>query len=133
MNKLYGRGPKGSVLACVLEPGNIDRLKKNEPIEIDLNDGPWKQGLPPKIRVIIAYSETPIADAKHFQEHYSIEPENVDDRRTPVSETKRPHCPECKSTVEQLGVWRSAEAPLWLAFCYVCGCIFGVSRPIEGL
>ena len=131
MNKLYGEGPKGKVLVCILEPGNLQKLKQNQPIEINLNDGPWKNGLPPKIEVVIAYSETPVADMRKFVRDFPAMA--VDDRRTVVSESKRPHCPECKSTVEQLGVWRSDESPLWLAFCATCGCIFGVSRPIEGL
>lgn len=132
MNKLWGQGTKGAVLACILEPGNIELLtKQRKPIEIDLNAGPWKSGLPPKVQVIIAYSETPVADRKEFTK--LLGEEHVIDQRTPVSEKKRPHCPECKSTIEQLGVWRSDESPLWLTFCYVCGCVFGVSRPIEGL
>lgn len=131
MNKLFGEGPGGHVLACILEPGNIHKLKNNEPIEIDLNEGPWKRGLPAKVKVVIAYSETPVADAKHFLQDFPGM--SIDDRRTPVSESKRPHCPECRSTVEQLGVWRSPEAPLWLAFCATCGCIFGPCKPIEEL
>ena len=131
MNKLWGQGTKGAVLACILEPGNIHKLQQKHPIEIDLNDGPWRDGLPPKVQVIIAYSETPVADAKEFSKlHPGMQ---VEDRRTAVIEKKVPHCPECKSTIEQLGVWRSDEAPLWLAFCAMCGCVFGVSRPIEGL
>lgn len=131
MNKLYGQGPEGAVLALFLEPGNIHQLKEGNPIEIDLTDGPWKTGLPPKIHVVIAYSETPINDAKHFAQLGTDM--KIDDRRTAVSKGKRPHCAECKSTIEQLGVWRSDEAPLWLSFCVVCGCVFGVTRPVEGL
>ena len=131
MNKLYGGGPKGEVLVCILEPGNLQRLKENKPIDIDLNDGPWKNHLQRKFHVVIAYSETPVADARKFVRDF---PEmRIEDRRTEVSESKRPHCPECKSTVEQLAVWRSDESPLWLAFCATCGCIFRVSRQIEGL
>lgn len=130
MNKLYGSGTKGSVLACILEPGNIHLLtKERKPIEIDLNDGPWKNGLPPKIQVILAYSETPKQDATYFGT--TLNPASVEDRRTPVSEKKRPHCAECKSTIEQLAVWRSEQSPLWLTFCSVCGCVFGVSQPVN--
>lgn len=132
MNKLWGHGKKGAILACILEPANIHLLtKERKPILINLNDGPWKDGIPPKVQVILDYSETPIADTSYFAEHH---PEmQVDDQRTPVSAKKRPHCPECKSTIEELGVWRSDESPLWLTFCYTCGCVFGVSRPIQGL
>lgn len=129
--KLWGQGTKGAVLACILEPGNIYQLTNHKPIEIDLNEGPWKDGLPPKVQIVIAYSETPVGDRKEFTKW--VGEEHVEDRRKPVSEKKIPHCPECRSTVEQLGVWRSDQAPLWLAFCAMCGCIFGVSRPIEGL
>lgn len=131
MNKLYGHGPNGAVLALFLEPGNLHRLKEGQPIEIDLTDGPWRAGLPPKIHVVIAYSETPTADAKEFAKR---RPDmQIDDRREAVIKGKRPHCAECKSTIEQLGVWRSDEAPLWLSFCVVCGCVFGVTPPIDEL
>ena len=131
MNKLFGYGADGNVLVCILEPGNLHRLQKNEPIEIDLNDGPWRRGLPAKVKVVIAFSETPIADAKKFLQDFPDMA--IDDQRTPVTESKRPHCPECRSTVEQLGVWRSDQAPLWLAFCATCGCIFGPTKPVEEL
>jgi ribosomal protein L37AE/L43A len=43
---------------------------------------------------------------------------------TEQQKSQRPHCPECRSSIEQLGVWRS-ESPLWLAFCSICGCTLG--------
>jgi hypothetical protein len=131
MNKLFGAGTEGNVLLCILEPGNIHKLTHGEPIDISLNEGPWWAGIPPKVKVVIAYSETPIRDQREIEK--LIGSEKVIDQRTPVSEKKRPHCPECKSTIEQLGVWRSDDSPLWLSFCYVCGCVLGVSKPIEGL
>lgn len=131
MNRLWGEGAKGAVLACILEPGNIQRLKERKPIEINLNEGPWEGGLPPKVTLVIAYSETPIADQKSFEKWMT--PDKIEDRRTPVMESKRPHCPECKSTVEQLGCWRSDTSPIWLVFCAMCGCIFGATEPIPGL
>lgn len=131
MNKFWGGGVDGNVVVCVLEPGNIHKLTNGEPIDINLNDGPWKRGLPAKVHVVIGYSETPVTDAKTFRRLNPTVP--FEDQRTPVSEAKRPHCPECKSSIEQLGVWRSDESPLWLTFCPMCGCVFGVSRPIEGL
>lgn len=39
-----------------------------------------------------------------------------------------PHCPECKSPIEQLGAWRSHDVPLWIAFCEVCGCVMGIGE-----
>jgi hypothetical protein len=132
MNKLYGDGAHGKVLLCILEPGNIERLTKlNQPITINLNDGPWKNGLPAKLEIVISYSDTPVADAAAIGKLIGIE--KVDDRRTAVVDAKKPHCAECKSTIEQLGVWRSDTAPLWLSFCAVCGCVFGVTKPVEGL
>lgn len=132
MNRLWGEGKHGPWLTCILEPGNMYKLTNHQPIEIKLNEGPWEKGIPLDATLVITYSETPIADEKQLRK--LVGPEGkVEDRRTAVSEAKRPHCPECKSTIEQLGVWRSDDAPLWLTFCCVCGCVFGVSRPIEGL
>lgn len=132
MNRLWGDGEHGPWMTCILEPGNMYRLTNHQPIEIKLADGAWKDGIPQNATLVIAYSETPIADQKKLEQLVGG-PQNVEDRRTAVSEKKRPHCPECKSTIEQLGVWRSAESPLWLTFCYVCGCVFGVSKPIQEL
>jgi hypothetical protein len=132
MNKLYGDGPNGKVMLCILEPGNINRLTKlNQPITIDLNAGPWKHGLPAKLQVVISYSDTPVADARQISKLIGID--NVQDERAPITEKIQPHCYECKSTIEQLGVWRSDTSPLWITFCAVCGCVFGVSKPIEEL
>ena len=132
MNKLYGEGKNGKLLACILEPGNIHKLIEDRlPIEIDLNDpeGPWKNGLPAKLTVHIFYSETPLADAEHLMRELGAE--KVIDKRTPVMKTKRPHCRECHSTIEQLGVWKSDESPLWLTFCITCGAVFGVTPPVD--
>jgi hypothetical protein len=132
MNRLYGEGPEGKLLLCVIDAGNVHRLvKENKPLEINLNDGPWEKGLPAKLTVTIAYSETPIADAEAFRKLFSIG--KVEDRRSPVAQSKRPHCPQCMSVIEELGVWRSEQAPVWLVFCTNCGCTLGPIPPIAGL
>jgi len=135
MNRFYGEGKDGKVMLCVLEPGNLKRITEHDPIEIDLNDpdGPWKNGLPAKLKVVMIYSETPIADAEAVMKELQLKPEHVSDRRTPVIKTKRPHCVSCNSVIEQIGVWMSKETPIWLAYCAQCGAIFGPLAPIEGL
>ncbi len=131
MNKLWADGKDGKLMICVLEPGNIDRLMKAQPIQIALNDGPYKQGLPAKLSLVIVYSETPVADSQQFEKW--LAPEGVKiDQRTPVINTKVPHCPECHTTIEQMGVWRS-NAPVWLAFCMGCGCVLGSTPPVKEL
>lgn len=127
MNKLWGDGKEGPVMVCVLEPGNIHKLmEERKPILIPLNDGPFAgRGLPAKLSVVIHYSETPIADMKHLERTFGIKPV---DERTPTVKTKVPHCAECKSTVEELGVWRN-DSPVWLVFCVGCGCVLGSMPP----
>jgi Zn ribbon nucleic-acid-binding protein len=119
MNKFVADGPKGKVLMCVLEPGNLDRLKKGEPIEFSTHNL-FPHGLPAQMYVGIAFSETPIADAKELRKIA----EHTTDLRTAKTEKIRPHCPECKSTIEQLGIWHS-EAPVWVVFCTQCGRTLG--------
>lgn len=133
MNKLWADGKDGKLMICVLEPGNIDRLMKAQPIQIDLNDdaGPFKNGLPAKMKVLILYSETPVTDSREFEKWLAPEAVKID-QRTPVINTKVPHCPECHTTIEQIGVWRS-NAPIWLAFCVGCGCVLGSSPRLPEL
>lgn len=121
MNRLYAEGKNGKMLICVLEPGNIQRLKEAKPIEFSLNEGPYEKGLPAKLSIVILLSETPIADSREFEKWLAPEGVKIDKR----SESKRPHCPECRSTIEQLAVWRN-ESAMALTFCAVCGCIFGM-------
>lgn len=133
MNKFYGEGKDGKVLVCVLEPGNIHKLtEERKPIEFSLNEGPYKSGLPAKMSIAIMYSETPVHDAEEFKKLLSTDSVFVDSR-TPKLKTARPHCPECHSTIEQLGVWRSEESPIWLIFCVMCGCNLGATPPVPGL
>jgi hypothetical protein len=136
MNKLYLSNNEGAVLALILEPGNIHKLvTERKPIQIKLHEGPWRGGIPPKVTLEVFFSETPIADA-HEMRRLLAENDaatKVEDQRTPVMEATRPHCPQCRSTIEQLGVWRSEQSPVWLVFCAMCGCTLGVSEPIESL
>lgn len=133
MNKLLLDGPKGKLLLCVLEPGNVKRLQQGEPIEFSLNAPElFPSGLPAKLSVGIAYSETPIADAKEIAK--LVNPGGkFSDKRSAAIASSRPHCPECGSTIEQLGVWRSEQCPIWLVFCTQCGWTLASTPPIEGL
>jgi hypothetical protein len=136
MNRTYGDGKNGKFVMCILEPANLHKLvEERKPIEFSLNEatGPYERGLPAKLSVIIAYSETPIADSREL-EKMLVPGGKVSDQRTPVSQAKRPHCPECHSTIEQLGVWRN-ESPMALAFYGVCGCVFGMvpTEVVKGL
>ena len=131
MNKLWAENKDGKLMICVLEPGNLDRLMKAKPIQIDLNDGPYKQGLPAKLKVLIVYSETPVGDAQQFEKWLAPEGVKVD-QRTPFINTKVPHCPECHTTIEQMGVWRN-NSPVWLTFCVGCGCVLGTMPPAADL
>lgn len=124
MNMLYGDGKNGKMIFCVLEPGNIHKLiDERKPIEIRLNEGPFERGLPAKLTVVIGYSETPVGDSVELEKMLSAQGVKID-QRSPVVRTKTPHCQECRSTIEQLGVWRS-NTPVWLIFCVVCGCTLG--------
>lgn len=120
MNQFVGRSPDGKqYLEFRLEPGNIQKLTQGLPIVKRIEDM-FPDGIPRRLAIVISFSETPIADARELKDRAEV----VLDERTPVTEQKRPHCPECKSTIEQLGVWRN-ESPMALAFCPVCGCVFG--------
>lgn len=133
MNRIFADGAQGKLMLCILEPGNIHKLlEERKPIEINLNEPPYERGLPAKLTLVLAYSETPIADSHKIQEKLAPGA-RILDARTPKLETSRPHCPECRSTIEQLGVWRSDKSPVWIAFCVMCGCAFGSMPPIDSL
>lgn len=133
MNRLFADGAHGKLMLCVLEPGNIHKLvAERKPIELNLNEPPFERGLPAKLTIVLAYSETPVADAKDFKKLLETGA-RVIDSRSPAIKTKRPHCFECSSTIEQLAVWRSDEAPVWLVFCPMCGCTLGAVPPIDSL
>jgi len=80
----------------------------------------FPDGIPRRLELVIDFDETPLATAKKL----SSEAEVAVDERSLVA-PKQPHCPECRSTIEQLGVWRN-ESPMALTFCSVCGCVFGM-------
>lgn len=119
MNQFTGRAADGKqFVEFRLEPGNIERLKQGEPIAKRIEDL-FPDGIPRRLQLIITYSETPVADARELKDMAEV----VLDERSQVQ--KRPHCPECKSTIEQLGVWRN-ESPMAISYCAVCGCVFGM-------
>src|ERR1039457_1767158 len=119
MNQIVGINDDGmTFLALELEPGNIHRLRQGDPILLHVQDL-FPDGIPKRLELVVSFSETPIASARKM----SGQAEVVIDERSRV--TKQPHCPECKSTVEQIGVWRN-ESPMALTFCATCGCIFGM-------
>ena len=128
MNEIIGLTDKGeSVLILVLEPGNIHMLREGRPIQKHIQDY-FPDGIPKKLDLVIHFSMTPFADSKKFREMAQI----VVDEKS--AKQVRPHCPECKSTIEQLGVWRN-ESVMALTFCSECGCIFGMvpSEIVKGL
>jgi hypothetical protein len=121
MNFLISRNDKGEhIIVLVLEPGNIHRLKHGQPILQKLNDF-FPDGVPKKLELGIFYSETPVADAKEFMKMSKT----GFDERSFENKSRVPHCPECKSTVEQFGVWRN-ESIMAIVFCPMCGCTFGM-------
>ena len=122
MNQLVGKKPDGTpFLVLALEPGNIQRLQERRPIVLHVEDL-FPDGIPKRLELAIWYSETPVEDAKALREHAEV----VVDERSAMNEQRRPHCPECRSTLEQLGVMRSEESPFLLLFCSACGCTLGV-------
>lgn len=120
MNQIVGRKDDGTpYLALSLEPGNLSRLRHGQPIRLRVEDL-FPNGIPKRLELLIGYSETPVADAREFAKSAEV----FVDERTPVSQAKRPHCPECKSTIEQIGLWKN-ESPVALMMCAVCGCVLG--------
>ena len=121
MNKLVGINQKTHrpFLALVLEPGNLKRLTAGEPIQVNV-DELFREGIPASLDVEILYSDTPVADAREFAKMAA----ETSDERTPANKTKRPHCQQCHSTIEQMGVMRN-DSPIALVFCPACGCVLG--------
>lgn len=121
MNQLTGKTAGGSpFLALILEPGNVHKLQGGEPIQLRIEDL-FPDGIPRKLELAISYSETPIADARALSKIAEV----ALDERTPRQKEKRPHCPECRSTIEQFGILRN-QSPIALAFCAMCGCTLGI-------
>jgi hypothetical protein len=123
LNQFTGKRNGRHFLEYRLEPGNLERLKKGEAILKHVEDM-FPDGIPDRFDLYISFSETPIADAREMQEQ--ARGAFIDER--PLHERKRPHCPECKSTVEQLAAIRNAGAPT-VVFCATCGCVLGVAPP----
>jgi hypothetical protein len=121
MNKITGTHSDGRrFLALILEPGNIFRLcQKRARIMLRIEDE-FPDGIPPKLLLEIHYSETPLADAAQLKGMAKM----TFDERSAVTDKLRPHCPECHSTIEQLGMWKG-DSPIALLFCAQCGCAFG--------
>jgi hypothetical protein len=124
MNQIVGTKQDGKkFLALVLEPGNLHRLKQDRPIRLRVEDL-FPDGIPQQLELTIFYSETPVADAKELANMSEV----VLDERTPVAKEKKPHCPECRSTIEQLGRMRWDTASVDAYFCSACGCILGIIK-----
>lgn len=118
MNQIAGKRADGTpFLMLVLEPGNLERLQQGRPVFKRVEDF-FPDGIPRRLELVIGFSETPIADARGLRDQAQV----ALDERTPESKKKRPHCPECKSTIEQLGVMQN-ESPIVLVFCPNCGCV----------
>lgn len=126
MNTIAGTGENGGkFLMLVLEPANLHRLQRGEPILVHIEDM-YPDGIPKRLDLRILFSATPIADARELADVAEV----TLDERTPVSKSKRPHCPECRSTIEQLGMLTNAP-PVDIVFCPQCGCVLGVARAKE--
>lgn len=120
MNQFAGKRADGrSFLSLVLEPGNIRRLQQGQPIMLQV-EALFPQGIPKALELAIHYSETPVADARYLAKVAEV---TLDER--PMHAQTRPHCPQCRSTIEELAVWRSEQSPVALPFCASCGCVFG--------
>ncbi len=120
MNHLVGKDGDGKpFMLLVLEPGNLHKLREGKPIRLRVEDM-FPDGIPKTLRLDILFSETPIADSREIAKMSDV----VFDERTPANQQRRPHCAECRSTIEQLGVWRG-DSPVALVFCPCCGCVLG--------
>lgn len=127
MNQLVGEKENGSkFLGLILEPGNLHRLQQGEPITLRVEDM-FPNGVPRRLELAIFYSETPVGDARELTKMAEV----TLDERTPAAKKMVPHCPQCRSTIEQLGVWKSEGVPIWTIFCAQCGCVLGVTANPE--
>jgi hypothetical protein len=115
-----GTGEDGrAFIAFALEPGNIARLtERGEPIKVRIEDS-FPEGIPRRLDVLVYYTETPV---KTFNALRGRSAATFDERAR--SAPKQAHCPECKSTIEQLGVFRN-DTPVAIVMCAVCGCVLG--------
>ncbi len=101
MNQVVGVKKDGSpFLALALEPGNLKKLREGQPIVIRLGDL-FPRGIPITTELMIAYSDTPVADARTMAK----ESGQVFDERS--AKPVRVNCPKCESTVEQVGLTKT--------------------------
>jgi hypothetical protein len=122
VNQIVGKKENGSqFVALVLEPGNLHLLQQKRPIKLRIEDM-FPDGIPKRLELAIYYSETPIADAREFASMAEVA---LDERSSRQAE-KRPHCPECRSTIEQLGMMKYEAGPVDLMFCPTCGCVLSL-------
>jgi hypothetical protein len=125
MNRIVGKKPDGSsFLVLILEPGNVHSLQHKDPILIRLADH-FPHGMPADLELVIGYSETPVADNRPLSRMAKA---GVDGRVLLVA--TRPHCPECRSTIEQIGVMTSDQWPIDVYFCRTCGCTLNIVRKV---
>ena len=131
MNKVSGIKEDGThFLMLVLEPGNVHRIKNGDPILVRIEDC-FTDGIPPQLELAIFYSETPAADFRHMQKEFGA---TGIDERTAQAQKKRPRCPSCTSTVEQMGMSRVAvpnDRTLYTFFCPMCGCVLGAQLELK--
>jgi hypothetical protein len=128
MNLAVGTRQNGTkFLLMILEPGNIHRLQQGDPISTRIEDL-FPGGIPKRLQLVISYRETPEADARALSKMADVSL----DERTPVAKAIRPHCPECRSTIEQVGLCQN-DSPVDFLFCSQCGCTLGVitKRKVE--
>jgi hypothetical protein len=122
VNQFSGKRNGRQFLELRLEPGNLELLTRaGAPIKTRIEDM-FPDGIPDRLDLYISYSETPIADARELEQSAEV----ALDERTHISQAKRPHCPECKSTVEQLAALKHPAAPTVFC-CATCGCVLGVA------
>jgi hypothetical protein len=112
MNQLVGRDKDGNVsVSLILEPGNLHRIKQGNPVDVRVEDL-FPEGIPKKVRLLIFYSETPIATSRELEKQLYGRKTVKLDERTPQIEKQRPHCPECHSTImpfNHRAAWRMAQ------------------------
>jgi hypothetical protein len=119
MNQIVGTKTNGSkFLALILEPGNIHKLQQQQTISLRIEDL-FPEGIPKRLELAILYSETPVVDARELAGMAEV----VMDERTAQIKKTLPHCPECKTTIEQLVIMKHTESPVDTFFCASCGCV----------
>jgi hypothetical protein len=118
MNQIVGRDQKGvQFVALVLEPGNVERIRRDEPIRVHL-ESLFPDGIPRRLDILIGYTSTPQADAEKLRSQAEV----TLDERAAFNKTQ-PHCPQCKSTLEQIALYNNHTHVI--PFCPSCGCALG--------